>query len=137
MIIVSLACSKEPAITKEMVDGGTLFDPSIYKPENYLVSKAMPTPTPAAMPQSVCLLPPAIQCLPKTPNTPKTCPRNASDGCSYKSPAPQSSAGLFVSAPSFDCISVSASVPVINSARAPPAPNLPQLPQLPQLPPLH
>ena len=43
---LSLACSKEPAITTEMIDGGTLFDPSIYKPENYLVSKAIPKPTP-------------------------------------------------------------------------------------------
>ncbi len=46
LVALSLACSKEPAITNEMVDGGTLFDPSIYKPENYLVSKAIPTPTP-------------------------------------------------------------------------------------------
>lgn len=45
LIALSLACSKEPAITKEMVDGGTLFDPSIYNPEKYLVSKAIPTPT--------------------------------------------------------------------------------------------
>lgn len=45
LITLSLACSKEPAITKEMVDGGTLFDPSIYNPEKYLVSKAIPTPT--------------------------------------------------------------------------------------------
>lgn len=46
LVAISLACSKEPAITNEMVDGGTLFDPSIYKPEKYLVSKAIPTPTP-------------------------------------------------------------------------------------------
>lgn len=45
LAVVAVACSKEPAITKEMVDGGTLFDPSIYKPELYLVSRAMPTPT--------------------------------------------------------------------------------------------
>lgn len=45
VVSISLACSKEPAITKEMVDGGTLFDPSIYNPEKYLVSKAIPTPT--------------------------------------------------------------------------------------------
>ena len=45
LIALSLSCSKEPAITKEMLDGGTLFDPSIYKPELYLVSKAIPTPT--------------------------------------------------------------------------------------------
>lgn len=44
--IVGLACSSEPDITKDMLDGGTLFDPSIYKPELYLVSKAIPTPTP-------------------------------------------------------------------------------------------
>lgn len=43
---VSLACSHEPAITKDMLGGGTLFDPSLYKPANYLVSKAIPNPTP-------------------------------------------------------------------------------------------
>lgn len=43
---LALACSSEPDITKDMLDGGTLFDPSIYKPELYLVSKAIPTPTP-------------------------------------------------------------------------------------------
>ncbi|MBO0933015.1 alpha/beta hydrolase [Fibrella aquatilis] len=43
---MTVACSKEPAITKDMLDGGTLFDPSIYKPDLYLVSKAKPAPTP-------------------------------------------------------------------------------------------
>ncbi|SFC13771.1 alpha/beta hydrolase [Spirosoma endophyticum] len=43
--IIGLSCSREPTITNEMVDGGTLFDPSIYKPELYLVSKAVPVPT--------------------------------------------------------------------------------------------
>jgi carboxylesterase len=46
IMMVGVACSSEPTITKEMLDGGTLFDPSIYKPENYLVSKAIPNPTP-------------------------------------------------------------------------------------------
>lgn len=48
LIIVSLglACSSEPDITPEMLDGGTLFDPSLYNPEKYLVSKALPNPTP-------------------------------------------------------------------------------------------
>jgi len=41
------ACSSEPAITKDMLDGGTIFDPSIYKPELYLVSRGIPTPTAA------------------------------------------------------------------------------------------
>jgi carboxylesterase len=49
LIIVSLglSCAREPTISKDMLGGGTLFDPSIYKPERYLVSKAVPTPTPA------------------------------------------------------------------------------------------
>ncbi|RYF71592.1 MAG: esterase [Cytophagaceae bacterium] len=43
-----VACSSsDPAITKDMLDGGTIFDPSIYKPELYLVSKAIPKPTAA------------------------------------------------------------------------------------------
>lgn len=44
---LTVACSSEPAITKDMLDGGTLFDPSIYKPELYLVSKAIANPTAA------------------------------------------------------------------------------------------
>jgi carboxylesterase len=43
---LALACSSEPDTTPEMLDGGLLFDPSIYKPALYLVSKAIPNPTP-------------------------------------------------------------------------------------------
>lgn len=46
LAVVGLACSSEPKITTDMLDGGTLFDPSLYKPEQYLVSKAIPNPTP-------------------------------------------------------------------------------------------
>ncbi len=46
LVIFGLACSNEPVITPAMLDSGTLFDPSIYKPEKYLISKAMPKPTP-------------------------------------------------------------------------------------------
>lgn len=46
VVVVGLACSSEPDITKEMLDGGTLFDPSLYSPGKYLVSKATPNPTP-------------------------------------------------------------------------------------------
>lgn len=46
LLVFGLSCSSEPAITKEMLDGGTLFDPSLYKPEEYLLSKAIPNPTP-------------------------------------------------------------------------------------------
>ena len=44
---LGLSCSKEPTISKDILGGGTLFDPSIYKPELYLISKAIPSPTPA------------------------------------------------------------------------------------------
>ncbi|GAB3549991.1 alpha/beta hydrolase [Spirosoma fluminis] len=46
LALFGLACSREPAIAPVMLDSGTLFDPSLYKPENYLVSKAIPQPTP-------------------------------------------------------------------------------------------
>ncbi len=45
--LIGLGCSKEPAITDDMLDSGKLFDPSLYKPEQYLISKAVPNPTPA------------------------------------------------------------------------------------------
>lgn len=45
--LIGLGCSKEPAITDDMLDSGKLFDPSLYKPEQYLISKAIPNPTPA------------------------------------------------------------------------------------------
>ncbi|WP_240625901.1 alpha/beta hydrolase [Spirosoma pollinicola] len=46
LVVIGLACSLEPTITKEMLDSGTLFDPSLYNPEKYLVSKSIPNPTP-------------------------------------------------------------------------------------------
>lgn len=47
MAVLALACASEPDITPAMLDGGTLFDPSIDQPAKYLVSKARPKPTPA------------------------------------------------------------------------------------------
>lgn len=47
LAVLALACASEPHITKDMLDGGTLFDPSLYQPEKYLVSKARPNPSPA------------------------------------------------------------------------------------------
>lgn len=46
IIVIGLGCSSEPAITKDMMDGDVLFDPSLYRPQLYLVSKALPNPTP-------------------------------------------------------------------------------------------
>jgi carboxylesterase len=45
LLVVGLACSPDPAITNDMLDSGTFFDPSLYNPDRYLISKAIPTPT--------------------------------------------------------------------------------------------
>lgn len=47
IVVIGLACSPEPEITADMVDSGTLFDPSLYPSAKYLVSRAVPNPTPA------------------------------------------------------------------------------------------
>lgn len=47
LVAVGVACSSEPDISPDILGGGTLFDPSLYKPELYLVSRAIPNPTPA------------------------------------------------------------------------------------------
>jgi carboxylesterase len=46
LISVISGCSKEPVITDDMLDGKVIFDPSLYKPEQFLVSYAIPNPTP-------------------------------------------------------------------------------------------
>ena len=38
-------CGKSPEIPSTILGGGTLFDPSVYKPQQYLVSAAKPNPT--------------------------------------------------------------------------------------------
>lgn len=47
LLLVCFACQQEPEITEAMLDGNTIFDPSIYEPEKYLLSHAIPDPTPA------------------------------------------------------------------------------------------
>ncbi len=39
------ACEKEPDISQDTLDGGVIFDASLYQPEKYLVSLARPQPT--------------------------------------------------------------------------------------------
>ena len=46
LIIICLACNPEPDITEGMLDGNTVFDPSLYEPEKFLLSYAQPDPTP-------------------------------------------------------------------------------------------
>lgn len=46
LVIVCFACAQEPEITADMLDGNTIFDPSLYEPESRLLSYAIPEPTP-------------------------------------------------------------------------------------------
>lgn len=43
-ILVFASCDKEPDITNAMLDGNTIFDPSLYTPEDFLVSAKYPNP---------------------------------------------------------------------------------------------
>lgn len=44
-IILIVSCNATPDITDEMLDGDVIFDPSLYSPEEYLVSAKYPSPT--------------------------------------------------------------------------------------------
>lgn len=44
--LVLHSCSSDPQITRDMLGGGTIFDPSLYEPEKFLVSRANPNPDP-------------------------------------------------------------------------------------------
>lgn len=44
-ILLIAACNATPDITDAMLDGDVIFDPSLYTPEDYLVSAKYPAPT--------------------------------------------------------------------------------------------
>lgn len=46
VLSVLMGCSKDPVITNDMLDGDLIFDPSLYNPQEFLVSYAIPNPTP-------------------------------------------------------------------------------------------
>lgn len=46
-LLLFAGCKKTPNISADYLGGGTLFDPSIYHPEAYLVSASNPNPTAA------------------------------------------------------------------------------------------
>lgn len=46
LVLCCFSCAQEPDITEDMLDGNTIFDPSLYEPEKYLISHAVPAPTP-------------------------------------------------------------------------------------------
>ncbi len=50
------ACDKSPEITDDILDGDVIFDPSIYNPADYLISKSLPNPTAeeASKPVIIC-----------------------------------------------------------------------------------
>ncbi len=45
LVFVISGCSKDPDISEDMLGGGVVFDPSIYEPEEFLISHAIPNPT--------------------------------------------------------------------------------------------
>jgi carboxylesterase len=52
--IVSYSCS-DPAITDDLLDGNVIFDPSLYNPEQFLVSAKYPNPTAADLDKHIIL----------------------------------------------------------------------------------
>ena len=49
-------CNTEPSITDADLDGNVIFDPSLYKPEEFLVSLAKPNPTKEEQNQPVIIV---------------------------------------------------------------------------------
>jgi len=43
---IIISCGGDPDITDEMLDGNIIFDPSLYDPDTFLHSYAMPSPSP-------------------------------------------------------------------------------------------
>ena len=44
-VFILSACGKDPKIEDSMLDGGLIFDQSLYQPEDYLISASKPNPT--------------------------------------------------------------------------------------------
>jgi len=47
LLFLFTGCKKTPNITADYLGGGTIFDSSIYNPQNYLVSASNPSPSAA------------------------------------------------------------------------------------------
>lgn len=43
---IFFSCSNDPSMSEEMLGGGEVFDPSLYNPEEFLISYSFPNPTP-------------------------------------------------------------------------------------------
>lgn len=45
LVLFISGCSKDPDLSVEMLGGGEVFDPSLYDPEEFLISHSIPNPT--------------------------------------------------------------------------------------------
>ncbi|PSL07626.1 alpha/beta hydrolase [Cecembia rubra] len=55
-LIILVSCDTTPDITDAMMDGKLIFDPSLDKPEDYLLSLSKPNPTPEEASKPVFIL---------------------------------------------------------------------------------
>lgn len=46
LALIFQGCNPEPDITEGMLDGNTIFDPSLFEPEKFLLSHSLPNPDP-------------------------------------------------------------------------------------------
>lgn len=56
IVLFIFGCAGEPNITDADLDGNVLFDPSIYSPEQYLISKSKPSPNEQEKQQPVIIV---------------------------------------------------------------------------------
>jgi len=54
LLILGYSCSG-PTITDDLLDGNVIFDPSLYNPEQFLVSAKYPNPTPDDLDKHIIL----------------------------------------------------------------------------------
>lgn len=55
IMALSYSCS-DPTITDDLLDGKVIFDPSLYNPEQFLISAKFPTPTPDDLNKHIILV---------------------------------------------------------------------------------
>jgi len=54
LVALTFSCS-DPTITDDLLDGDAIFDPSLYNPEEYLISAKYPSPTPEDLDKHIIL----------------------------------------------------------------------------------
>ena len=56
LIITAFYSCSDPKITDDLLDGNVIFDPSLYNPEQFLVSAKYPVPTPQDLSKHIILV---------------------------------------------------------------------------------